>query len=53
MVIATVIGALATTLMTNGGCGYRINGAAVITVPRGTIIMVITTGGIGTIDVIN
>ncbi len=38
--------------MTNGGCGYRIIGAAVITVPHGTIITMITTGEIGTIDVI-
>lgn len=52
-VIATVIGAQATTHMTNGGFGYRINGVVATTAPHGIIITMITTGEIRIIGVIN
>ena len=52
-VIAIVIGAQATTHMTNGGCGYRTNGVVATTALRDMIITVITIGEIGTIGVIN
>lgn len=53
MVIAIVIGAQDTTLMTNGGCGSRMEEAVATTALHVTIITMITTEEIGIIDVIN